>query len=77
MCCFIVSFLYLSKHISLVYTRILTRVQLTSGHEPSSNSTNGCGLSQPGLQSAELGPAFTLEGIRVESVLEFSCKELN
>ena len=44
---------------SLVYTRVLTRVQLTSGHEPTSNLPYGCGLSQPGLQSG-LG-AFTME----------------
>ena len=40
--------------ISLVYTRVLTQVQPTSEFQ----STNGCGLSQPGLQSG-LG-AFTL-----------------
>ena len=54
-------------------TRVLTRVQLTSGREPSSNSPmHGCRLSQSGLQSG-LG-AFTLEANLVEFGLELSCK---
>ena len=37
---------------SLVYTRVLTRVQLISGRVLTEfQSTNGCGCSQPGLQS--------------------------
>ena len=46
---------FISSAISWVYMRVLTRVQLTSSCEPSSNP----GLSQSGLQS-RLG-VFTLE----------------
>ena len=35
-----------------MHARVLARVQLTSGREPSSNPPmDACGLSQPGLQS--------------------------
>ena len=46
-------------HISCVYTRVLTRVQLASNREPSSNPPMDCGLSQSGLKSG-LG-VFTLK----------------
>ena len=61
--------LRVKRAISCVYTRVLTRVQLTSGREPSSNPPMGYGLSQPGLQSG-------FRGIHTggKSRLEPSCK---
>ena len=56
-------------HFSCVYTRVLTRVQLTSGREPSSNPPMDVGWSQSGLQSG-LGDVHT----GGESGLELSCK---
>ena len=64
----------MASYISLIYTYESSNPGSTHFRSQTEfQSTNECGLSQPGLQSG-LGE-FTLEANSVESGLEPSCKQ--